>query len=284
MSAFVLYLVSGIAFGCSFALVASGLVTIHRVTRVANLAQGTFAIVAGFTASTLLAGGAPHGIAELIGIVVAGLSGLLVGVVAIGKRGTPMLASMVITLGLAILAYAAEVAIWGDQPRSIAGAPGTVTLAGAPIQWQYLVVIAAAGLTLGGLGLFFGYTYLGKAMTACADNPYAAGVVGIDVRRMGLLAFGLGGVLGGIAGVLIAPLVSMSFNSDVELAINGFAAAIVGGLYRPIPALAGGLVLGVAESMVGGYLSPSYHIEVALLMMLALMVWQAGRRSILEEA
>jgi branched-chain amino acid transport system permease protein len=133
------------------------------------------------------------------------------------------------------------------------------------------------------LALFFGHTYLGKALSACASNPYAARVVGIDVRRMGLLAFALGGGLGGVAGVLLTPLQPISFDSDVSLIVNGFAAAILGGLNRPVPALAGGLVLGVAEAMVAGYGKASYQVEVALGLMLAIMIWQGARRPAMQE-
>ena len=201
MRLFLQYAASGIATGCAFALVATGFVAIYRVTRVVNFAQGVFAVLAGMLAYTLLAWGVPHILAEAIAIVAAGLAGALVGLVAIGRRGTSPLASLIITLGL-----------------------------------------------------------------------------GIDVRRMGLLAFGLGGGLGGLAGVLLTPLQPVAFNSDVGIAISGFAAAIFGGLLRPGAALAGALVLGVAEALVAGYGQASLQSGVALVIMLGIMIWRAGRR------
>jgi branched-chain amino acid transport system permease protein len=254
MSAFVTYLITGLALGCTFALVASGFVTIHRVTGVVNFAQGAFAVVAGL-------------------IALAGVVGLVVGVIAIGKRGTSPLASLVITLGLGILIYAIEIIVFGDQPISFPGLPGAVQLGGARILSQYFLVIAVALVTFAALGVFFDRTYLGKALTACASNPYSARLVGLNVTRMGLLAFALGGLLGGLAGVLVTPLQPVAFDSDVALAINGFAAAIVGGL-----------VLGVAEAFVAGYLNGSYQTEVALTLMLAIMIWQASRKlGVIEE-
>jgi branched-chain amino acid transport system permease protein len=285
VSAFLTYLITGLALGCSFALVASGFVAIHRVTGVVNFAQGTFAVVGGLAAGSLLGRGLPHGIAELLAIALAGVVGLVVGIIAIGKRGTPPLASLVITLGLGILAYAVEIIVFGDQPISYQMVPGAVSVGGAQILTQYFVVIVAALVTFAALGLFFGRTYLGKALTACASNPYAARLAGINVLRMGLLAFALGGLLGGLAGVLVTPLQPVAFDSDVTLAINGFAAAIVGGLNRPGLALAGGLVLGVAQSFVAGYLSGAYQTEIALALMLAIMIVQAGRRgAVVQEA
>lgn len=285
MSAFLTYLITGLALGCSFALVASGFVTIHRVTGVVNFAQGTFAVVAGMAAGALLGRGLPHGVAEVAAIAFAGLVGLVVGVVAIGKRGTPPLASLVITLGLGVLAYAVEIIVFGDQPISFPGLPGAVQVGPARILSQYFLVIAVTLVTFAALGLFFGRTYLGKALTACADNPYAARLAGLNVTRLGLVAFALGGLLGGLAGVLVTPLQPIAFDSDVALAVNGFAAAIFGGLNRPGLALVGGLVLGVAEAFVAGYLSGSYQTEVALGLMLAIMIWQASRRiGVAEEA
>jgi len=273
------YLAAGISTGCAFALVATGFVVVHRVTGVVNFAQGTYAVVGGMVAYSLLAHGLPHVAAEALAVVVSGLVGLLVGLVAIGRRGTPVLASLIITVGLAILAYALEIVIWGDLPLSYDGLPGVVTIASISVQRQYLLVTAAAILAFAGLVTFFNWTYLGKALTACFSNPYAARLIGIDVTRMGLIAFGLGGALGGLAGVLITPLRSITFDADVGIAINGFAAAIFGGLVRPGAALAGGLVLGITEALVAGYYRASYQSGIALAVMLTLMVWQARRRA-----
>jgi branched-chain amino acid transport system permease protein len=283
MSAFLEYLLSGLAVGCGFALLASGLVTIHRVTQVVNFAQGMFAVLAGLVAGSLLSAGLPHGAAELAAVVAAGAAGLLVGVVAVGRRETSPLASLIVTLGLGFLAYAIEIMAWGDDPRSFAGLGGAVTIAGAHVQRQSFLVIAITAVVFVLLAVFFGRTYLGKALSACAANPYAARAVGIDVTRMGLLAFTLGGVLGGTAGVLLTPLQPVSYNSDVLLITNGFAAAVLGGLSRPDVALAGALMLGVAEAMVAGYYEASYQTVVALALMLTIMVWRASRRTTLQE-
>ncbi|HZV51267.1 MAG TPA: branched-chain amino acid ABC transporter permease [Candidatus Dormibacteraeota bacterium] len=279
MTLFLQYAVSGIATGCTFALVATGFVVIYRVSRVVNFAQGVFAVVAGMAVSSFLSRGLPHGPAEVLAVALAALAGLVVGVIAIGRRGTPPLASLIITLGLGIGSYAVIILIWGDQPVSFTGLAGLARMGGISVQYQFLLVVAVTAVTFGLLSLFFDHTYLGKALTACSSNPYAARLVGIDVRRMGLLAFTLGGALGGLAGVLITPLQPVSFDSDVGIAINGFAAAIFGGLLRPGTALVGALVLGVAEALVAGYYRASFESGVALVVMLGLMVWQAGRRS-----
>ncbi|KAB2352700.1 branched-chain amino acid ABC transporter permease [Actinomadura rudentiformis] len=282
MSDLLQYLVSGLAVGCGFALLASGLVTVHRVSGTVNFAQGMFAVVAGLAAGSFLSAGLPHGVAEVAAVTAAGAVGLLTGLVATGKPGTGPRAALIITLGLGFVAYAVEIMVWGDGPRSHPGLGGTIQVAGAYVQRQHLLVIAATALVFTALGLFFSRTYLGKALSAAASNPYAARAVGMNVTRMGLAAFALGGVLGGTAGVLLTPMLPISFNSDVLLITNGFAAAILGGLNRPGLALAGALTLGVAEALVAGYLDASYQTVVALVLMLAIMIWQASRRTALD--
>ncbi|HEY3255243.1 MAG TPA: branched-chain amino acid ABC transporter permease, partial [Polyangiaceae bacterium] len=150
------------------------------------------------------------------------------------------------------------------------------------IPQQYLLIIPVTLLMFAGLELFFERTYAGKAMSACASNPYAAALQGIGVLRMGLYGFALSGALGGVAGVLLTPLQPVSYDSDVSLFVNGFAAAILAGLKRPALALAGGLVLGVAESMVAGYAKASYQSSLALLLTLAILIAQAARREALH--
>ncbi|MCF6472318.1 branched-chain amino acid ABC transporter permease [Nonomuraea sp. MG754425] len=283
MSAFLTYLLNGLAVGSAIALVASGLVTIHRVTGVVNFAQGTFAVIAGLCTSSLLGLGFPHGLSEVAAVLAAALAGLLTGLAAIGRPGTTPLSSLIVTLGVGVLAYAVEIVLWGDQPRSAPGLAGSVTLAGARVQTQHLLVIGVAAATFALLALFFGRTYLGKALTACASDPYAARVVGIDTRRMGLLAFALGGLLGGVAGVLVTPLRPISFDTDVTLIVNGFAAAVFGALTRPVITLAGALLLGVAETMAAGYGYGSHQLEVALGLMLVVMIVQASRRPAISQ-
>jgi len=278
------YLSSGIATGCTFALVATGFVAIYRVTRVVNFAQGAFAVIGGMAAYALLGRGLPHGAAELVAVGLAATAGLLVGLVAIGRRGSPPLASLIITLGIGIGSYAVLILIFGDQPVSYDGLPGSAAIGGVTMPLQFLLVVAVTAATFALLAAFFNRTYLGRALTACSSNPHAARLVGIDTTRMGLVSFALGGALGGLAGVLLTPLQPVSFNSDVGIAINGFAAAVFGGILRPVTALVGALVLGVAEALVAGYSKASYESGVALVLMLALMVWQASRRAPVEEA
>jgi len=272
MNELVTYLVSGLALGSSFALIGSGFVVVHRVTRVVSFAQGSLAVFGGMLSAALLDSMLPHGVGEVVAVLVCGVLGLLVGLVAIGRRGTPPLISLIVTLGVSLVASAAVILLWGQDPVSPPGLAGTTTVLGATVERQRLLVLVATLLVFAALAAFFARTYVGKALTASASNPRAASLVGIDVRRMGLVAFALAGALGGLAGVLIAPTNALSFYSDLPLALSGFAAAVFGGLVSPVRTLLGGLGLGVAGQLTAGYLDGSYQTEMALLLMLLIMI------------
>lgn len=269
---FFTYLISGIALGSSFALIGSGFVIAYRVTQVVNLAQGSLAVFGGLISYSLLQGVLPHGVSETVAVLGSAGIGLLVGVVAIGRRGTDPLLSLIITLGLSIFASAVIILFWGQDPVSPPGLSGKADLFGVTVENQRLLIVAATLVTFAALTFFLSRTYLGKGLTACASNPRAARLVGINVRRMGLIAFAVAGALGGLAGVLVAPTNAISFSSDLPLALSGFAAAIFGRLSSPLRTLAGGLLLGVASQLVAGYVRGSFQTEVALAMMLVIMV------------
>ncbi len=270
------YLINGIAVGCIYAMLGSGLVAIYRVTTVVNVAQGTFAVMGGLIASSALSFGLPHGLGELIGVVAAGILGLLVGNIALTKGGISPISSLVITIGLAVAAYALEVGLWGSLPVSLAGIRSVLRFPGVAIQDQYLLIIGVSIVIFIGLWAFFSKSYVGLALTACSSNSYGAKVMGIDVRRMGVIAFGLGGVLGGLSGILIMPVQPLSFNSDINLVVMGFAAAVIGGMTRFEYALAGGVVLGIVEELIAGYWQARYQLEVALGIVILTMVFEGA--------
>lgn len=272
MDALVTYLIAGIALGASYALAGGGLVVVYRITKVVNFAQGTLAVLGGLLASTLLSEGLPHGVGEVVAVVGTAAVGLAIGLIAIGKKGVNPTTSLIVTLGLSIFAYAVIIQLWGAEPKSSPGMQGTITLLGASIQWQSILVIAVTAAAFLAMSVLFGKTYLGKAMTACASNPSAAKLVGINVRAMGLLAFAIAGGLGGLAGVMLTPLREVSYSSDVAFALNGFAAAVFGGLVSPLKTIIGGILLGVVSMLVAGYWDASYQMMIALVMMLAVMV------------
>lgn len=276
MSDLLTYLISGLALAGSFALIGSGIVVVYRVTHVLNFAQGTFAVFGAMISYSLLGGMLPHGVAELVTVLCCAVIGVIVGFAAIGKPGTPPMISLLVTLGMAMIAQAVVVTVWGQTPVSPPGFSGTIDILGVSLELQRVVVFVAALITFALLSLFFARTDIGKALTASASNPRAARLVGIDTRLMGLVAFAIAGALGGLAGVLIAPTSAVSVSSDLPLILSGLAAAIFGGLRSPWLTFLGAVVLGVVGQLVAGYANGSYQTPIALLMMLIIMVVRAG--------
>lgn len=276
MEAFLTYVISGLALAGSFALVGSGIVVVYRVTHVLNFAQGMLAVFGAMISYSLLGGILPHGVAELVAVLCCAVISVIIGVAAIGKRGTPPMISLLITLGLGMVATAVVTGVWGQTPVSPPGLTGTVDILGVSLATQRIVVFVAALITFALLSLFFARTDIGKALTAAASNPRAARLVGINTRAMGLVAFAIAGALGGLAGVLIAPTTAVSVSSDLPLILSGFAAAIFGGLRSPWMTFLGAVILGVVGQLVAAYGSGSYQTPVALLMMLVIMIVRAG--------
>jgi len=278
MTEFVQYLATGLALGCTFALVASGIVFIARVTGIVNFSQGIFSVLGGLTAASVVGAGLPMAVAVVVSLIVSVVVGVIAAVVIMGRRSTGHDSSMIISLGFGILLYAPMVMIWGDQPVSLRGLSGTFSLGGVTLSYQYLLIIGVTLLVFAAIALFFSKTYLGKALTASASNPESAEVLGIKVRRMGVIAFVIASMLGAVAGILLMPIQPMAFNSDVSLVLNGFAAAVFGQLTRPGRAFAGAMILGVAQSLTAGYLSAAYQLPVALVILILVLVWQSRRK------
>ncbi len=282
MNNLLVYLVSGLALAGSFALIGSGIVVVYRVTHVLNFAQGTFAVFGAFlsySVSSML----PGGLGGVVSVVACAAVGLGVGAAAIGKRATPPMISLLVTLGMSMVAAAVIVAVWGQNPVSPPGLTGTIQVLGVDVEVQRLLVLVVALVTFALLGLFFSHTDLGRGLSAAASNPRAARLVGIDGRAMGLLAFSIAGALGGLAGVLIAPTTAISVSSDLPLVLSGLAAAIFGGLRSPWMTFLGAIVLGVTGQLVAGYANGSYQTQIALIMMLVIMIVRARSLSA-EEA
>lgn len=281
MDQFLTYLLTGIAVGSSYALLGVGYVVVHRTTRIVNFAQGVAPVFAGLACAALVSAGLPRGVTELIAVLGAAIVSVLIGLLAMAARTS--LAALLVTLGAGVGFYAINILIFGSTPQSFSGIPGYLSVFGARLQTQYLFVAVATLVVFGVLWWFFHRTYLGKGLTAAAANPFAAQLQGISIRRSGLIAFAIAGAVGGVAGVLITPLQPVAFSSDIAFAIYGFAAAVFGGLNKVGPALWGGVLLGVAQALIGGYLGTENQLSGALVIVLIVMIVQAGRRRTITE-
>jgi branched-chain amino acid transport system permease protein len=266
---------SGLAIGAVYALVAVGFVTIHAVTGFVNFAQGELAMVAALVAASLVQARVPLPLAGLAGVVVAVLAALLVeraSVAPVRARGPLVVLVMTVAAsgalrGLALLAFGT---VPMGMPPFTAGPPLALGQAVVGRQEIWVMAIAATAMVL--LYLFFGRTLVGTAMRAAAANATASRLVGIRPATLSLLAFGLSGLLAGIAGVAVVPIALASYEMGLTLGLKGFVAAVLGGINSAPGAVIGGLMLGVLESVGAGLVSSGFKDGFAFAVLLVVLL------------
>ena len=273
------YLLAGLTIGAIYALVALGFSIIYNASQVINFAQGEFVMIGGMATVWLANAGWPLPAAIPAAVLLAALVGVALEKLAVEPaRGAPVVTLIIITVGASILLRGLATLVWDKNVHPLKAFSGDTPIAfgGATLLPQSLWVLGATLVVVALLRWFFGGTLLGKALLATSHNRLAAQLCGINVRYVMLVAFGLSAALGGIAGILIAPITFTSWDVGVMLGLKGFAAAILGGMGSAPGAVLGGLVLGVTEAMGAGYLSSAYKDVIAFAVMLAVLMFLPG--------
>ncbi len=280
--------VIGISTGSAFALVGISFALIYRTTNIVNFAQGSFAVLGGQFTVWLVDREWPTAAAAIVAVLLVTALGALVGLVAVGIRGlTTPLASLVITLGVAFVAQALQLLAFGDRPHTYPAISERVwTVQGVVVQPQYVLIAGVTVLAALLLTLVLRRTIIGYALVATSDSVRAAELVGLSLRSVAVVTFAVSALLSAVGGVLLTPIQPVNFDSDVGIAINGFAAAAFGGLVSIRLAFVGGLVLGVAQQLVVGYgdvITPQarqYELAAALAIMLVLIGWRSRKETV----
>jgi branched-chain amino acid transport system permease protein len=272
------FLVGGLVVGSIYGLVGVGYTGVYNVTRIVNFAQGDFAMVGAIGAIAVYELGAPLPVAIALALGTAAVLGAAVERGAIRPARADEARGIIITLGVGEFLRGLVVAVWGTEARPMPAFSGErpIELVGATVPPQALWVLGASIALMTALSLFFGRTYLGKAFRACAVNPYAAQLSGIEVRTMAVVSFVLSGVLGAAAGIVVAPLVLVQYDTGIPLGIKGFVACIIGGLGHPAGAAIGGLVLGMLESLATGLVSSGFKNAIAFVLLLGFLLVRPG--------
>ncbi len=269
------YVLAGVVVGAIYALIAAGFVLIYQVTGLINFAQGEFAMIGAMTSSALATGGMPVLEAAAIAVLVASVTGGLCYLLAIRPaRAATGVTLIFITLGLDVALRGLGLFVWGTNPLSLPAFSGgaAITVLGGALPPQAMWVLLTDLLVFAALYLFFRHTYAGTAVRAAVANPPIASTFGIPLRTFAFWSFVAAAAIGGLGGVVVAPITSATYDMGLTLGLAGFVAAVLGGLDSLPGALVGGFVLGIVEKLAGGVLSTGWEQGVGFLILVLVLV------------
>jgi branched-chain amino acid transport system permease protein len=279
MFTFLQLVVSGLATGAIYALVALGFTLLWQASGTINFAQGEFVMLPAFSMLFCLDTlHLPIWIAFLITCV---LAMLVLGqgfnrIIVAPLRRHGVIPLVIATLGLSTGLQSTAKAVFGAQPLPFPSIfPSTlIHLGPLTLSWSDVGTLAVAGLMVFGMQLLLDRTLTGRAMQAVAQNTEGAQILGINVKRMVLLTFLVNALLGVVAALLVTPTYLAQFDMGNTLSLKAFYAAIIGGFNETRGALLGGLLIGVMENLVGSYISPNYKDGVALMLFLVVIMFR----------
>jgi len=269
------FFVSGLTTGSTYALIAIGFSIIHNATGIVNFAQGEFVMLGGMFMITFYSVlKIPWVVAFFLAVFCVAIIGLLLERGPIRHaRSKEILVLVMITVGASIVIKGLSMLFWGKNPMTLPPFSGETPLLfmGAAVMPQSIWIFGITILVVTALHYFFRRTMTGKAMRAVAASRRSAALTGIPVDRMIFLSFTLSGALGAVAGIILTPITTTSYDVGAMLALKGFSAAILGG-YGSMPgAVVGGLLLGVLESLGAGLISSEYKDALAFLILLIVL-------------
>ncbi|MES2191190.1 MAG: branched-chain amino acid ABC transporter permease [Pseudomonadota bacterium] len=270
-------IISGIAQGCIYGLIALGFVLIYKATETVSFAQGELMMLGAFgglTGMTLL--GFPYWLSVLSAIAAMAIFGLLLERVVIRPiLGQPAFSIIMLTIGIGYVARGLITMIpnIGTETHAlpVPYKDQVWHLAGLVLNVEQMVVIGATAVLCVLLYLLFRYSKLGIAMQAASQNQLAAYYMGIPVKRLNGIAWGLAAAVAAIAGLLLAPITFVHANMGF-IGLKAFPAAVVGGFGSLPGAIVGGLVIGIVESLSGFYLPDGFKDTAAYIVVLIMLV------------
>lgn len=275
MNDFAQFVFSGLTSGAIYSLIALGFGVVHNTMGIVNFTQVDFVSLGGMMLfSALFSAGLSMPLSLVAAILGVTLIALLVEFIGLRpSRSQSHLVLIFLTIGLSIILRGSMKLIWGKNRMAVPPLSGEdpIKLFGATLLPQALWILILTSLAIVVLVLFFRKTPMGLAMRGVAANPTAAAVVGLRIGRVKAMSFALAGALGGLAGVLITPITTLSYDVGVLLGLKGFAAAILGGFGSFPGAILGGLLLGLLESLGAGYVSSAYKDVIAFVILLMVL-------------
>ena len=276
MDLFAQLLTNGIIIGATYALIAIGLTLIFGMMRVVNFAHGEFYMLGAYVAvSAATEFNLGYFAALPIAVVLISIVGYLFEQVFLRPlRNADILSTALVTIGLSIFFQNTALVIWGPKPGQIVDPFGGATLmlgeVGVTAIRMFTLTVAVAAMAA--LGLLIKYTKFGRMMRATFQDRDAAALQGIEVDRVFSLSFVLGVALASLAGALLSAVFVVSPEMGNMANLKSFAVVILGGLGNIPGAVAGGFLLGLAESLGAGYISTGYKDGISFLLLIIVLL------------
>jgi branched-chain amino acid transport system permease protein len=276
---FLQLVISGLAFGSLYALIALAMVIIYKTSEVPNFGQGEMAMLSTFVAYTLLV---THGYSFAVSfagaLVFAAALGMFLEFVFLRRAKDPNILSLIlITLGFEMVLYGLASWKWGaeqmDFPFPVSDFD-IINIGPAVVSYLNIATVLITLFLMFVLFLFFKYTKVGIAMKATQQNAMAARINGIRTNRILSLTWALSSVIGAVAGMMLAPIATLDPNLMLEPLLKGFASAVLGGMTTLVGAALGGYILGVLENLFGGYISLEFKSVVAFLVIVLVLCFK----------
>jgi branched-chain amino acid transport system permease protein len=267
---------SGLALGSIYALLALSLVLINKATDIVNFAQGEMAMFGTFICFWLLTRtGLPLPVVLVLAVPIGALIGMATErLVMRPLQAAPQVNALIATIGLWMIFHHAAGWIWGYDPVRFPSlfSPDPLDLLGTRVAQNSLGIIGVSLVIVVLLYLFFEHTRTGIAMRAASMNARAAQLMGVNVGRVALTAWGLASAISVVSGFLIAPLTFLDFEMMFAVLLKAFAGAILGGFNSLPGAVVGCLVIGVVENLFAAYVSTAFKDAFAFAIIIAVLM------------
>jgi branched-chain amino acid transport system permease protein len=273
MDALLHQVLAGLATGGIYASLALALVMIYQATHLVNFAQGELAMFATYFAWSLINAGVPYWPAFFLTVIFAFVLGVVIERVIIRPvENAPILAVVVVFIALLVILNSVTGWIYSYTIKTFPSPFPAEPIFGKYMSAHEAGAIGVTMVVLLALYAFFRFTPLGLAMRAAAQNPDSARLVGIRVGWMLALGWGLAAAIGGIAGMMVAPIVYLDPNMMGGVLLYAFAAALVGGIDNPGGAVLGGFMVGVLENVLGAFvIGNELKLVVALVLIIGVL-------------
>ena len=268
-------LITSLAMGIVYGLVAMGFVLIWRAVGVVNFAQGEFLMVGAFVSYTIAEQmGMSMGMTLVLCALIMGLVGVAFHFITYWPlRNSWDITVIISTIGASIALKEAATLIWGPAPVSMEPmVDGVARMGAVSIEWQFIVTIGVAAVLMGCIFFLLERTYLGHLLQATAQDQYAASLIGIPVVMATSLTFAISALSAGVGGLLLAPVFFVSATMGGITGLKAFAAVVIGGFGSVQGAILGGIIVGLVDTFSGAYISSTYRDAIVFMFLICVLV------------